>query len=97
MIAPVSLNDFASACEGQLFAAENGQDIKLTGLAIDSRSVKAGDLFVAVKGARADGHDFIERARAAGAGAALVQRPIEIDMPAVMARDTKRHSLALVA
>lgn len=89
MIAPLSLNDFASACEGQLFATENGQDIRLTGLAIDSRSVKAGDLFVAMKGARTDGHEFLERARAAGAGAALVQRPIEIDLPVVIARDTE--------
>ena len=42
---------------------------------LDSRSVGAGDLFVAVAGERVDGHDFLEAAAAAGAVAALCSRP----------------------
>lgn len=41
----------------------------------DSRQVKPGSLFVAVKGIQADGHDFLERACASGAAGVLVQAP----------------------
>lgn len=43
----------------------------VTGLSIDTRSLRPGDLFVALKAAR-DGHDFVAQAFAAGAAAALV-------------------------
>ena len=39
---------------------------------IDSRTVKAGDLFVAIKGPRSDGHDYVSAAIAKGASAAMV-------------------------
>lgn len=41
---------------------------------IDSRKVQAGDLFVALKGENFDGHDFLEKAFATGAIAAIVER-----------------------
>ena len=41
---------------------------------IDSRSIKAGELFFAVKGERLDGHDFVEQALANGAVAAVIRR-----------------------
>lgn len=44
------------------------------GIAIDSRTLKPGEIFVAVEDAR-DGHDFVDAAFAAGASAALVTRP----------------------
>ncbi len=40
---------------------------------VDSRLVRAGDVFVAVKGATCDGHDFIDRALANGAGYIVCQ------------------------
>ena len=46
----------------------------VTGVAIDSRRVTPGDLFVALAGERADGADFADDALAAGAAAALVPR-----------------------
>ena len=42
------------------------------GVSIDSRTVKAGDLFVAIKGPRSDGHDYVSAAIAKGASAAMV-------------------------
>lgn len=45
----------------------------LTGVAVDSRCVEPGDLFVAARGARADGHDFLAEAFGRGARAALVR------------------------
>ena len=46
------------------------------GLSIDTRTIKPGDLFVALKGDARDGHDFVEAAFKAGAGAALVSRAV---------------------
>jgi UDP-N-acetylmuramoyl-L-alanyl-D-glutamate--2,6-diaminopimelate ligase len=46
-------------------------DINITGLQIDSRKVKAGDLFVAIKGTQVDGHDYIQKAIEQGAAAIL--------------------------
>jgi UDP-N-acetylmuramoyl-L-alanyl-D-glutamate--2,6-diaminopimelate ligase len=48
-------------------------DVEITGLASDSRQVKPGDLFVAIKGLSADGHDFIPQALERGAVAVVVQ------------------------
>ena len=47
-------------------ACESG-DAVVTGLAIDSRAVKPGDLFVAIDGEHVDGHDFIDKALGNGA------------------------------
>lgn len=47
------------------------------GLCTDTRQLKAGDLFVALKGDNFDGHDFIEKAKEFGAVAALVQSPVK--------------------
>ena len=41
--------------------------VKATGISADSRQVSHGDIFVALRGQRVDGHDFIEAARRNGA------------------------------
>ncbi|WP_194744578.1 UDP-N-acetylmuramoyl-tripeptide--D-alanyl-D-alanine ligase [Thermaurantiacus tibetensis] len=56
------------------------------GVSFDSREVLAGDLFVALPGTRHDGHAFVADARAAGAVAAVVARPVE--GPHVLVPDT---------
>jgi UDP-N-acetylmuramoyl-tripeptide--D-alanyl-D-alanine ligase len=52
--------------------ATGGAD--LSGVAVDSRKVKSGDLFVAIRGARVDGHDYAREAAAGGARALLAER-----------------------
>ena len=47
---------------------------QLVGVSIDSRTVRAGELFFAVRGERHDGHEFVPEAFAAGAAAAVVSR-----------------------
>jgi UDP-N-acetylmuramoyl-tripeptide--D-alanyl-D-alanine ligase len=49
-------------------------DVTFSGAAVDSRRVEPGNLFVALAGARVDGHDFVVEAVRRGAAAALVAR-----------------------
>jgi UDP-N-acetylmuramoyl-tripeptide--D-alanyl-D-alanine ligase len=63
----------------ELLAATSGTlqgDVRgvMNGVSIDSRSVAAGDIFVAIKGDAMDGHDFVVKALQAGAGVAMVSR-----------------------
>ena len=69
----------------------------LSGVAVDSRRVKPGDLFVALPGARADGHDFAAAAAAAGARAVLAQHPppgLPAGFPILEVADTAAALLA---
>lgn len=71
----------------------------VNGLSIDTRSLKEGDLFVALKGAR-DGHDFVAAAFAAKAGAALVNRAVDgVTGPLLTVAHTQRalEDLAVAA
>ncbi|MBP2682065.1 MAG: UDP-N-acetylmuramoylalanyl-D-glutamate--2,6-diaminopimelate ligase [Deltaproteobacteria bacterium] len=63
--------------------------IEIGGIRVDSRDVRPGDLFVALPGARTDGHDFLEAAARAGAAAALVERDLpSAPLPAFRVRST---------
>lgn len=67
-----------------------------TGLSNDTRSLRAGDLFVALKAAR-DGHAFVAAAFERGAAAALVSDPVEGAGPQLVVPDTMRALEALAA
>jgi len=58
------------------------------GVSIDTRSLKPGELFVALKDAR-DGHDFVDNAFAAGAGAAFVSRDVLAGRPGLVVDDVQ--------
>jgi len=57
-----------------LLGAPGEGDAALSGVAVDSRRARPGDLFVAIRGARVDGHDYAAEAARRGAGALLGQR-----------------------
>ena len=60
--------------------ATNGDakgDWSATGVSIDSRTVKKGDLFIAIKGDQSDGHDYVADAIKKGAAAAIVSKSVE--------------------
>ncbi len=63
-----------------------GASFEVSGVEIDSRDVREGDLFFALKGEATDGHRFLDAAFAKGAAAAVVDRPI--DQPHVLVKDT---------
>jgi UDP-N-acetylmuramoyl-L-alanyl-D-glutamate--2,6-diaminopimelate ligase len=71
-------------------------DPTLRGVSADSRTVAAGDLFCAWTGTVRDAHTFVAAAAAAGAAAALVERPVDADIPQVVV-SSGRHAAALAA
>ena len=66
----MNLAQAASVLGGEL----RGGDVRFLNVCTDSRTLKSGDLFVALRGERFDGHDFVAKAAAAGAVAALIDR-----------------------
>ena len=89
-----SAADAIDAVGGRLI---NGNTWNATGLAMDSRTVKAGDLFIAIipdtKGNKyrtggQDGHDFVKSAFANGAVAAIVSKEVNCEIPQIIVQDT---------
>ena len=62
------------------------EDFEVSGVDTDSRDIRHGDLFVALKGDAMDGHAFVDKAFANGATAAIVDRPVP--HPHVLVSDT---------
>lgn len=71
---------------------------EVRGITHDSRRVEEGYLFVAIKGHKVDGHDFVSTAREKGAVALVVRRKIEADLqiPQVIVAHT-RNALAILS
>ncbi len=62
----------------------------IEGWSVDSRTLRPGDLFFALKGPRYDGHDFVAQALARGAVGAVVERPIAgVQGPQLIVPDTQ--------
>ncbi len=70
--------------------------IGFSSVSTDTRTLAPGALYVALRGERFDGHDYVAAAREGGAAAALVERVVEVDLPQVVAADSKR-ALGLAA
>lgn len=81
----VTLSQLAGILGGEL----KGDDLSLDAVTTDTRKLTPGCLFVALKGERFDAHDFAEQAKAGGAGALLVSRPLAVDLPQVIVKDTR--------
>ena len=80
--------EIEAATGGQASAA-----FEASGVTFDSREVGPGDLFVAMPGTVADGHDFVLSAFAAGASGAIVSHPV--DRPHVLVEDVAAALTAL--
>jgi len=84
VIHATGLRSVADRLGGEL----HGKDLEFRALSIDSRTVRPGDLFLAIEGDRFDGNDFLGEAIARGACAAIVSRLSEIGIPQVLIGDT---------
>ena len=70
----LDLQQLAFWAGADLPADQAASAIVVTGYSIDSRTLQPGDLFVAIKGERFDGHDFVSAAIERGAAAAIIAR-----------------------
>ncbi len=70
--------------------------VEIADLAYDARAATPGSLFFAVRGMRADGHDFTLQAAGNGAAALVVERALDLDVPQVVVRDS-RTAMAVAA
>ncbi len=64
--------------------ASGSRDALVQGVSHDSRQVEKGDLFVAMRGGRFDGHDHVEEAASRGAVAVVCERPVDHPLPQIM-------------
>ncbi|OEY86508.1 UDP-N-acetylmuramoylalanyl-D-glutamate--2,6-diaminopimelate ligase [Wolbachia pipientis] len=85
--------------ETHLYNATNGKTIgswSSSSVSTDTRNIKRGDLFIAIKGTNFDGHDFVHEAFAKGAAAAVVSRENIKVFPMVVVTDTLKalHNMA---
>ena len=68
-----TLREIAAACSGKYIGDEALLDTAITSVERDSREIKGGSLFLAIKGGRVDGHDFIEKCFDSGAVCAICE------------------------
>jgi UDP-N-acetylmuramoyl-tripeptide--D-alanyl-D-alanine ligase len=78
-----------SAAARELQAELIGADARFTGCSTDSRSINAGELFIALRGPRHDGHAFIGQAKDKGAAAAMVDTETLFALPLLRVADTR--------
>lgn len=81
----LSLKNIAKAVNGELFGADISLgEREVSGVVIDSRKAEKDYLFIAVKGERVDGHDFIEDVFAKGALCVISERKLDICRPYIL-------------
>jgi len=79
------LSEIAECVGGKLI----GKDAAVTSVSIDTRAIKPGQLYVAIKGANFDGNEFVDQAEQAGAVAAIVREGVSTALPHISVRDTR--------
>jgi UDP-N-acetylmuramoyl-tripeptide--D-alanyl-D-alanine ligase len=83
----MTVEQVRAACPAPVWLARPTEiqpaSVNLTGLTIDSRAVEPGQVFLALKGDRFDGHDFLPQAADAGAALLIVDRELP---PAMLAQ-----------
>ena len=75
----------------------HGADAAFGAVISDSRALEPGALFVALRGERFDGHQFVPEALERGAAGALVERQVAVDLPQVVVRDALEGLTAFAA
>ena len=80
------MSQAATALKGELI----GADALFSAVSKDTRELSEGDLYVAIKGERFDGHAFVEQAGNAGAAGALVSEQQASSLPQIRVDDTLR-------
>ncbi len=80
----MTLNEIAANVNGTLI----GGDAEIFGVSIDTRTLQAGQLYIAIEGKNFDGHDFVSAAQQAGAIAVLTHKTLTTELPQIWVNDT---------
>ena len=92
LIGNMTLSLLAQELGGELL----GEDVMFSNLSTDTRSLKRGDLYLALVGESFDGNNFIKEAERAGASSAVLSRLVTSKLPALKVADT-HAALAKIA
>jgi UDP-N-acetylmuramoyl-tripeptide--D-alanyl-D-alanine ligase len=82
----MGIEEVVRACRAIPFNCSNIELI--SGIATDSRKIHQGDLFIALKGEKFDGHEYAEAAVKSGASVVLSQQKLKSDIPYLLVEDT---------
>ena len=80
----------------QQFSKSNDSNPAINTIEMDSRQVKDGSLFICIEGYTVDGHDFAHQAIEKGAVAILAEKPLNVAVPVIYVKDTKR-AMAIIS
>lgn len=84
-----TLGEIAESCGGKFVGSDSDKNIEITSVERDSRQIKDGSLFLAIKGERVDGHDYIEKCFADGAVCAVCEKPpVKAEKPYILVDST---------
>ena len=89
----MSLKEIAAACGGHYYGEESKLNKKVSGVAIDSRKIEEGYLFIPIKGARVDGHTFISQVMEKGALCTLSEKPLDTESDTYILVDSCEQAL----
>lgn len=89
----MQLSQVSQAVSGQ----RSGVDVMLQNISINTRDDCQGRLFVALKGANFDSHEFVAQAEQAGASALLVEQAVETSLPTVTVKNTHQALIDLAS
>ena len=92
----MTINRAAAACGAQI-CGKADREQELSRVVIDSRAIEPGDLFVAYKGERVDGHDYITAAFDKGAACCLAERIPDGEMRPILLVDDVQTALEKIA
>lgn len=92
----MTLEKMTKAINAELYAADADINQEITSISIDSRAIKKGGLFIATRGERVDGHEFISEVIQNGAFAVLCEKkPLEESIPYILVEDSLEALLKL--
>ena len=94
----MTAEDLVAAARGQMEIVEQRGDLQVPIAMVtdDSRAVVSGSLFVAVKGERVDGHEFVAKALHGGAAAVIAQSSVETGAVPLVRVANSRKALGII-
>ncbi|MDP4693716.1 MAG: Mur ligase domain-containing protein [Opitutales bacterium] len=84
----ISTEELVTITDGKWHGGMPEQQIER--FCFDARQVQLGECFVALSGGARDGHDFVQQAQVGGAVMALVERPVDVNIPQLVVTDSLR-------